>query len=100
MTVVELEAYGRAGVIAEQVISSIRTVLTYNGQEKEIQRFVLDYLFFINSRMFYFIFRYEGYLDNARKCGIKKSFINGIRMGVTYFVIFSINALGILLNDH
>lgn len=44
MTAVELEAYGKAGVIAEEVISSIRTVFTYNGQEKEVNRFVTDFL--------------------------------------------------------
>ena len=47
MTAIELEAYGRAGVIAEEVISSIRTVLSYNGQQKEIQRFVLHHLIFL-----------------------------------------------------
>lgn len=36
----ELRAYGKAGVVAEEVISAIRTVLCYNGQEREIQRFV------------------------------------------------------------
>lgn len=41
MTAIELEAYGKAGVIAEEVISSIRTVLSYNGQQKEIHRFVI-----------------------------------------------------------
>ena len=40
MTITELRAYGKAGAVAEEVISSIRTVLSYNGQEKEIQRFV------------------------------------------------------------
>jgi hypothetical protein len=38
MTAIELKAYGKAGTVAEEVISSIRTVLSYNGQEKEIQR--------------------------------------------------------------
>jgi len=40
MTVKEIRAYKKAGAIAEEVISSIRTVLSYNGQEKEIQRSV------------------------------------------------------------
>jgi hypothetical protein len=40
LTEIELKAYGKAGAVAEEVISSIRTVLAYNGQEKEIQRFV------------------------------------------------------------
>ncbi|CAF3978917.1 unnamed protein product [Rotaria sp. Silwood1] len=40
-TAAELKAYGKAGAIAEEVISSIRTVLSYNGQEKEIHRLEL-----------------------------------------------------------
>jgi hypothetical protein len=35
----ELKAYGKAGAVAEEVISAIRTVLSYNGQQKETQRF-------------------------------------------------------------
>jgi len=40
VTVTELKAYGKAGAIAEEVISSIRTVFSYNGQEKESQRLI------------------------------------------------------------
>jgi hypothetical protein len=48
----ELKAYGRAGAIAEEVFSSIRTVLSYNGQERERERFDLNnkyshYSFFV-----------------------------------------------------
>ena len=43
MTIIELKAYIKAGTIAEEVISSIRTVLSYNGQEKEIERSVLHH---------------------------------------------------------
>ena len=45
LTETELKAYGKAGAIAEEVISSIRTVLCYNGQKKEIQRFISDFYF-------------------------------------------------------
>ncbi|CAF2136217.1 unnamed protein product [Rotaria magnacalcarata] len=75
MTVIELKAYGKAGIVAEEVISSIRTVLAYNGQEKEIHR-------------------YEKYLDEARKCAIRKSVTNGITTGITYFLLFCVYALG------
>ncbi|CAF3789545.1 unnamed protein product, partial [Rotaria sp. Silwood1] len=40
LTTIELNAYRKAGAVAEEVITSIRTVLSYNGQEKEIQRSV------------------------------------------------------------
>ena len=49
LTAVELKAYGKAGAIAEEVISSIRTVLAYNGQEKGIQRYVLHHQKIQNS---------------------------------------------------
>ena len=35
----ELDAYAKAGAVAEEVISSIRTVAAFNGQEKEIKRY-------------------------------------------------------------
>jgi ATP-binding cassette subfamily B (MDR/TAP) protein 1 len=35
----ELTAYSKAGSIAEEVFSSIRTVVCYNGQEREEKRF-------------------------------------------------------------
>lgn len=38
----ELKAYGKAGSVAEEVFSSIRTVFSYNGQKKEEQRFDIN----------------------------------------------------------
>ena len=32
--------YAKAGAIAEEVLSSIRTVMAFNGQEKESHRFL------------------------------------------------------------
>ncbi|CAF1038473.1 unnamed protein product [Adineta steineri] len=40
LTSTELKAYGKAGTIAEEALSSIRIVLSYNGQEREKKRFV------------------------------------------------------------
>ena len=34
----EMEAYGKAGAIAEEVFSAIRTVNAFGGQHKEIER--------------------------------------------------------------
>ncbi|CAF5051682.1 unnamed protein product, partial [Rotaria sp. Silwood1] len=56
-TAAELKAYGKAGAIAEEVISSIRTVLSYNGQEKEIHRYAQS-------------------LDDAKQCAIKRKLAN------------------------
>ncbi|CAF3678455.1 unnamed protein product [Rotaria sp. Silwood1] len=70
----ELKAYGKAGAIAEEVFSSIRTVLSYNGQEREEKR-------------------YEKHLDEAKRNGIKKGIINGVTMGSVRFIIFCAYAL-------
>lgn len=39
LTTQELKAYSIAGVVAEEVLSSIRTVVAFGGEEKEIQRY-------------------------------------------------------------
>ena len=39
LTALELKAYGRAGAVAEEVFSSIRTVLSYSGQKREEDRY-------------------------------------------------------------
>ena len=67
-------AYGSAGAIANEVISLIRTVTAYNGQENEAKR-------------------YEEQLDKAYKAGVRKSFFSGGSLGFTYFSIFSVFAV-------
>ena len=39
----ELKAYAKAGSVAEEVLSSIRTVVAFSGQEKECTRSVAFY---------------------------------------------------------
>jgi hypothetical protein len=39
----ELKAYGIAGSIAEEVLSSIRTVIAFDGQEAEVKRSVTSF---------------------------------------------------------
>ncbi|CAF1014116.1 unnamed protein product [Rotaria sordida] len=75
LTAMELKAYGKAGAIAEEVFSSVRTVLSYNGQEREEKR-------------------YEKYLGEAKKNGIKKGAISGFTMGCVWFFIYCAYALG------
>ncbi|CAK1551194.1 unnamed protein product [Leptosia nina] len=65
----EALASGKAGTVAEEVISAIRTVYAFSGQEKEIAR-------------------YETHLNEARKVNIQKGFFNGIAMGTLFFCIF------------
>ncbi|CAF3575971.1 unnamed protein product [Rotaria sordida] len=76
LTAMELKAYGKAGAIAEEVFSSIRTVLSYNGQEREEKR-------------------YEQHLDEAKRNGVKKGAINGATMGSVWFIICCTYALGL-----
>ena len=38
----ESEAYSKAGSVAEEVFSAIRTVVSLGGERKEIQRYALD----------------------------------------------------------
>ncbi|CAF5002274.1 unnamed protein product, partial [Rotaria sp. Silwood1] len=74
-TAAELKAYGKAGAIAEEVISSIRTVLSYNGQEKEIHRYAQS-------------------LDDAKQCAIKRKLANGITTAIQLFFVYNLFALG------
>ncbi|CAG2064048.1 unnamed protein product, partial [Timema podura] len=34
----ELDAYGKAGTIADEVLSSMRTVVAFGGEDKEVER--------------------------------------------------------------
>ena len=65
-----LGAYAGAGAIAKEVLSSIRTVVAFNGQTREVQR-------------------YNKKLDEAQKIGIKKAVISGIGIGVGMNILLS-----------
>uniref|UniRef100_A0A8C5Q1S8 ABC-type xenobiotic transporter n=1 Tax=Leptobrachium leishanense TaxID=445787 RepID=A0A8C5Q1S8_9ANUR len=71
----ELSAYAKAGSVAEEVLSSIRTVVAFGGQEKEIKR-------------------YTSNLEDAKKYGIKKAIASHISHGVVFFNAYLIYALG------
>ncbi|KAM4705145.1 ATP-binding cassette sub-family B member 5-like [Rhinophrynus dorsalis] len=75
LTSKELSAYAEAGAVAEEVLSSIRTVVTFGGQEKEIKR-------------------YTGNLGAAKKYGIKKSIVSQLALGLVYFIIYASYGLG------
>ena len=40
----EQKNYASAGSVAEEVLSAIRTVIAFGGEEKEIDRYVCRYL--------------------------------------------------------
>ncbi|CAB3362047.1 Hypothetical predicted protein [Cloeon dipterum] len=66
----EVEAYGKAGSIAEEVLSSIRTVIAFNGQKKESERYDKNLIF-------------------ARDNNIKRGFFSGLGFGMLWFFIYA-----------
>lgn len=65
----ESGAYAKAGAVAEQAISCIRTVAAFGGQDKEAAK-------------------YEQRLAEAEKKGIYKSVMAAVSIGVTMLVLF------------
>jgi len=74
ITTKELDAYAKAGSVAEEVLSSIRTVAAFGGEKKEIER-------------------YSSHLGDARDFGIKKGVMSGLGMGFFQLIMFGSYAL-------
>ncbi|CAG5040909.1 unnamed protein product [Parnassius apollo] len=74
LTTQELKAYSIAGVIAEEVLSSIRTVVAFGGEEKEIER-------------------YSVRLEPAKKTGTRKGMYSGMGSGFMWLIIYMTYAL-------
>eukprot|EP01137_Pigoraptor_chileana_P035613 Opistho-2@29921 len=68
------DAYAEAGSVAEEAISSIRTVVAFSGEKRELKRYTAN-------------------LELAEASGIKKGVLTGTGLGVTFFVLFSAYAL-------
>nr|CAD7261440.1 unnamed protein product [Timema shepardi] len=66
----ELEVYGQAGSIAEEVLSSIRTVVAFGGESKEVDRYQVN-------------------LGAAKDNNIKRGFFSGLGFGGLWFCIYS-----------
>ncbi|XP_072268652.1 ATP-binding cassette sub-family B member 5-like [Pyxicephalus adspersus] len=75
LTSKELTAYAKAGAVAEEVLSSIRTVVAFGGQEKEIKR-------------------YTNNLGEAKKLGIKKAIASQLALGFVYLFVYASYGLG------
>ncbi|XP_037902429.1 multidrug resistance protein homolog 49-like isoform X2 [Hermetia illucens] len=69
-----MEAYSSAGAVAEEVFNSIRTVLAFGGEEKELRR-------------------YQEKLTPAEKSGFKAGLVSGIGGGAMWFFIYCCYAL-------
>ncbi|XP_077431417.1 ATP-dependent translocase ABCB1-like isoform X1 [Vanacampus margaritifer] len=70
----EQTAYAKAGAVAEEVLSAIRTVFAFSGQQREIER-------------------YHKNLEDAKNLGVKKAISLNISMGVTFLLIYLSYAL-------
>ncbi|XP_077473724.1 bile salt export pump [Stigmatopora argus] len=70
----ELKAYAKAGAVADEVLSSIRTVAAFGGENKEVKR-------------------YDQNLVDAQNWGVKKGAIIGIFQGYLWCIIFLTYAL-------
>ncbi|XP_029030800.1 bile salt export pump-like isoform X3 [Betta splendens] len=69
LTGMELQAYAKAGAVADEVLSSIRTVAAFGGEKKEVER-------------------YDRNLSSAQLWGIRKGLIMGIFNGYMWLIIF------------
>ncbi|XP_006902171.1 PREDICTED: bile salt export pump-like isoform X1 [Elephantulus edwardii] len=70
----ELKAYAKAGCVADEVISSVRTVAAFGGERKEVER-------------------YEKNLVFAQRWGIRKGIVMGFFTGYFWCLIFLCYAL-------
>ncbi|GLD67556.1 bile salt export pump [Lates japonicus] len=70
----ELRTYAKAGAVADEVLSSIRTVAAFGGEEKEAER-------------------YDKNLVEAQNWGVKKGMIIGVFQGYLWCIIFLCYAL-------
>ncbi|XP_071811435.1 ATP-dependent translocase ABCB1-like isoform X3 [Apostichopus japonicus] len=69
-----LDSYAKAGSVAEEVLSSMRTVTAFGGESKELER-------------------YRSNLGAAKIVGIKKAAAESVSLGALFFVIYGAYAV-------
>ncbi|KAJ2031442.1 hypothetical protein H4S03_006625 [Coemansia sp. S3946] len=69
------DSYAEAGGVADEVLSSIKTVMAFDGMSRELER-------------------YREKILKARASGLRKAWVLGICMGFIMFSIYSVYALG------
>ncbi|KAK7086306.1 tRNA N6-adenosine threonylcarbamoyltransferase [Halocaridina rubra] len=74
LSTLEMKEYARAGGVAEEVLSSVRTVVAFGGEAKEVER-------------------YDKNLVHAKKAGVKRGLVTGIGMGLMWFIIYAAYSL-------
>jgi ATP-binding cassette subfamily B (MDR/TAP) protein 1 len=65
------KAFSKAASVAEEVLSAVRTVAAFNAQAQELSRFDVE-------------------LENIRKSGERKSWINGMMFGSILLIFYTI----------
>ncbi|XP_055387529.1 multidrug resistance protein homolog 49-like [Condylostylus longicornis] len=74
LTEKELKSYSKAGAVAEEVFSNIRTVVAFSGEEKEVER-------------------YSNKLIPAEESSLRKGLLSGICNGAVWFMNYSFYAV-------
>ncbi|NXF17580.1 MDR1 protein, partial [Rhodinocichla rosea] len=74
LTAKELSAYAKAGAVAEEILTAMRTVVAFNGQQKALEK-------------------YDANLEMAKRVGMKKSITTNTCLGLSQFFIFGSYAL-------
>ena len=72
----EIDNYGAAGAVAEDVLSAMRTVMAYGGQEKELKR-------------------YSAELNSARKNTFIRGTLTATAMGLVFGLIYGTYSFGL-----
>ena len=94
-TVRAQSAYAAAGAIAQEVLSSIRTVVAFGGEYKELDRSLSHSLSLsLKCLSMNFGCRYQTTLKTATKVGYKRSFFTALVTGLLQGAIFLTIALG------
>ncbi|XP_072931072.1 multidrug resistance protein homolog 49-like [Epargyreus clarus] len=72
----EMESYSQAGKQAEEVLKSVRTVVAFGGESKEVEK-------------------YKTLLEPAEKYGRKRGLYTGLGTGFNWVLTYALNAIGL-----
>jgi len=72
----EMDNYGAAGAIAEEVLSAVRTVIAFGGQDKEVEKYSVE-------------------LKSARKNAFIRGTLTATTMGLMFGIIYGMYGLGL-----
>ncbi|CAB3225437.1 unnamed protein product [Arctia plantaginis] len=75
-SMLEMESYSQAGKQAEEVLKSIRTIVAFNGESKEVDK-------------------YGRLLQPAERQGRKRGIFSGLGNGFNWILTYSLNAIGL-----